>query len=58
MVTNSFSPFFFYPSVSGILSGYQFTQGFAASNMSRLRAEVAAAQRKAVASGGDHTPQF
>ncbi|KAH8988228.1 hypothetical protein EDB92DRAFT_1948160 [Lactarius akahatsu] len=30
--------------VTGILSGYQFTQGFAAANMSRLRAEVAAAQ--------------
>ncbi|KAH9964594.1 hypothetical protein BC827DRAFT_944510 [Russula dissimulans] len=47
--------------ISGILSGYQFTQGFAASNMSRLRAEVAAAQeakRKAAPSEGDHTPQF
>ncbi|KAH9043867.1 hypothetical protein EDB85DRAFT_2138550 [Lactarius pseudohatsudake] len=30
--------------ITGILSGYQFTQGFAAANMSRLRAEVAAAQ--------------
>ncbi|KAF8480819.1 hypothetical protein DFH94DRAFT_430094 [Russula ochroleuca] len=30
--------------VSGIMSGYQFTQGFAAANMSRLRVEVAAAQ--------------
>jgi len=55
MVTNSFSPFFFLP-IS--LWNPLFTQGFAASNMSRLRAEVAAAQRKAVASGGDHTPQF
>lgn len=34
-----------------MLSGYQFTQGFATANMSRLRAEVAAheASRKAVA---------
>ncbi|KAI0248100.1 hypothetical protein BJV78DRAFT_1156769 [Lactifluus subvellereus] len=30
--------------IAGILSGYQFTQGFTAANMSRLRAEVAAAQ--------------
>jgi len=47
--------------LTGILSGYQFTQGFAAANMSRLRAEVAAAQeakRKAAVSEGDHTPQF
>ncbi|KAN0121445.1 hypothetical protein V8E52_003341 [Russula decolorans] len=48
--------------VSGILSGYQFTQGFAAANMSRLRAEVAAAaqeaNREAVSSEGNHTPQF
>lgn len=46
------------PSVAGILSGYQFTQGFAAANMSRLRAEVAAAQeakRNAAASVGEHT---
>jgi len=34
--------------ITGILSGYQFTQGFTAANMSRLRAEVAA-HRKAVA---------
>ncbi|KAI0286645.1 hypothetical protein BGY98DRAFT_929790 [Russula aff. rugulosa BPL654] len=33
--------------ISGILSGYQFTQGFAAANMSRLRAEVAAAAQEA-----------
>ncbi|KAH9075683.1 hypothetical protein EDB83DRAFT_1805654 [Lactarius deliciosus] len=33
--------------ITGILSGYQFTQGFAAANMSRLRAEVAAAQEEA-----------
>jgi hypothetical protein len=49
------------PSVTGILSGYQFAQGFATANMSRLRAEVAAAQeanRKASASEGEHTAQF
>ena len=43
------------------MSGYQFTQGFAAANMSRLRAEVAAAaqeaNRKAPSSEGNHTPQ-
>ncbi|KAI0294800.1 hypothetical protein BC826DRAFT_1104544 [Russula brevipes] len=49
--------------ISGVLSGYQFTQGFTAANMSRLRAEVAAAQEAkhqaaASASEGDHTPQF
>jgi hypothetical protein len=43
------------------MSGYQFTQGFAAANMSRLRVEVAAAQeanRKAASSEGNYTPQF
>ncbi|KAI0005348.1 hypothetical protein BJV74DRAFT_880623 [Russula compacta] len=48
-------------SVTGILSGYQFTQGFTAANMSRLRAEVAAAReakRQTAASEGDHTPQL
>ncbi len=29
-----------------MLSGYQFTQGFAAANLSRLRAEVAAPETK------------
>jgi hypothetical protein len=52
----------FLPPVSGILSGYQFTQGFAAANMSRLRAEVAAAaqeaNRPADSSEGSHSPQF
>ncbi|KAI9509874.1 hypothetical protein F5148DRAFT_1282527 [Russula earlei] len=46
--------------ITGILSGYQFTQGFAASNMSRLRAEVAAAaqkaKRKTATSEGDDAP--
>ncbi|TFY60990.1 hypothetical protein EVG20_g7222 [Dentipellis fragilis] len=34
------------PTATGILSGYNFTQGFLASNMSILRAEVAAQQVK------------
>jgi hypothetical protein len=43
-----------------MISGYQFTQGFTAANMSRLRAEVAAAQEanRNAASEGNHTPQF
>ena len=42
------------------MSGYQFTQGFAAANMSRLRAEVAAAREanRNAASEGNHTPHF
>jgi hypothetical protein len=43
-----------------MLSGYQFTQGFAAANMSRLRAEVAMAQeadRKTAVLEGEHTTQ-
>jgi hypothetical protein len=43
-----------------MLSGYQFTQGFAAANMSRLRAEVAIAQeanRKTAVLEGEHRTQ-
>jgi len=37
--------------VTGVLSGYQFTQSFLVSNMSQLRAEVAAHQVRRRASG-------
>ncbi|KAI0271678.1 hypothetical protein BC834DRAFT_967118 [Gloeopeniophorella convolvens] len=45
--------------LTGIASGYQFSQGFAAANMSRLRAEVAAqeARRNAIVED-EHATQF
>jgi hypothetical protein len=41
-----------------MLSGYQFTQGFAAANMSRLRVAIAQeANRKTAVLEGEHTTQ-